>query len=153
MFLYLWKFIVLFQLCHIAYSLHIIRSNQEVVKNQLANVIHTSKSIFFAITLNNIQANKVSADETALLSIKSKILLDRVTSLDYSSYKPGIEINDIYFPSWFNGKWKTTSIFTDISVPLGLEVIGGKPVYDRALKDLNSELTYISRFQPDLKGK
>lgn len=133
------------------YSMN-IRSNQEIMKRKIADGIKLSKNIFFGCAFYNIQIKKILAIESLSTSTNSKFLLDRVSSLDSSSYKPGIQIDDIHFPIWFNGQWKTTSIFSDISIPLGVEVIGGKPVYDRAIKDLNTEIEYISRFKTDEKG-
>jgi hypothetical protein len=54
---------------------------------------------------------------------------DRLGSFDSSIYKPGIKTNDIYYPKWFQGSWKSCSIFDAIEAPLGIDVIGGKTVY------------------------
>lgn len=70
----------------------------------------------------------------------------RLGSFDSSTYKPGIKTNDIYYPKWFQGSWKSCSIFDAIEAPLGIDVIGGKTVYQAAQNDLNSELCYTSKF-------
>lgn len=76
----------------------------------------------------------------------SEILLDRVSSEDYSAFRPGLRISDFDLPAAFTGEWNTSSIFLNLVAPLGVDAVGGFPVYERARRDLNTALSYVSRF-------
>lgn len=77
------------------------------------------------------------------------ILLKRLSDkpLDAKSYKPGILSTDVYYPSWFDGLYKTNSRFTKVYDPLGEEPFGGSSALIAAKDDVGSLLVYNSKFK------
>mmetsp|Transcript_1304 Transcript_1304/g.2112 ORF Transcript_1304/g.2112 Transcript_1304/m.2112 type:complete len:393 (+) Transcript_1304:56-1234(+) len=105
--------------------------NADAFQNQAAS------SVYFSSSFN--LANEGS-------SIRNDRILRRLQTGDSSSFHPGITNEDFYFPSWFQGDWRTHSVFTTIETPIGVDAMGGQPVYDRTVKDLNTALDYVVRF-------
>lgn len=58
----------------------------------------------------------------------------------------GLDGNDIYYPSYFNGVWNVDSVTTDILAPCGVPLFGGNNTYTRALNEVNTSLRYKARF-------
>jgi hypothetical protein len=70
----------------------------------------------------------------------------RVDSFDTDQYRPGIQDDDVYYPEWLNGKWKSASKFVAFDYPLQ-KSFGGQPK-NATEKELGSVLEYICRFKP-----
>ena len=76
-------------------------------------------------------------------------LYKRSISFDSNQYQPGISSKDVYYPLWFEGKWKTSSNFTSFKYPLDVNFGGSS--YNKTLSELYSSLEYISKFKVDQK--
>jgi hypothetical protein len=74
-------------------------------------------------------------------------LYERFRSNNPTIYKPGIKISDVFYPTWFQGKWNVESVCTDVSAPLGIDAFGGQGAFSRAKKDVNTALKYDSIFK------
>jgi hypothetical protein len=59
-----------------------------------------------------------------------------------------MEIDDIYYPSWFAGTWQVRSVCTDIMAPCDTVLFGGETKYQNAQKDISKPILYESRFLP-----
>lgn len=75
------------------------------------------------------------------------ILSSRLLSGGVDAYRPGITESDVFYPSWFLGKWNVTSTLTDVQAPLGENAFGGRNTFDRARNDTGNALIYSSRFR------
>jgi len=124
------------------------------------NIIISSLRISLSLVLLDIDKcnayDKSSSSTTVLLAkqqIDNKnndnILLKRLSNkaLDAVSYRPGILSTDVYYPSWFNGYYKTSSRFTEVYAPLGEDAFGGSNVLNAAKEDIGSILVYNSKFK------
>lgn len=69
---------------------------------------------------------------------------------DSTTLRSGITSPDVYYPSYFNGKWFSTSKAVSVLAPLG-EDIFGLAAYKAAEKDIGTVLNYVSKFKPDLQ--
>lgn len=52
-------------------------------------------------------------------SIADSSISTRLSSSDSSSYRPGVKVSDVFYPQWFQGDWKSCSVFDTIECPLG----------------------------------
>ena len=98
---------------------------------------------------NNNNNNKKSLTSNTITSNSNDNLIKRLSNkLIYSdSYKPGILSNDVYYPLFYNGLWKSSSRFTELYTPLGVDMFGGDKAYEIAKNDLGSILVYNSKFK------
>lgn len=80
------------------------------------------------------------------LSLQSGLLESRVTENVLSPPPYGLEGPDVFYPSWFGGSWKVTSVGTQVLAPCGITLFGGNTTYQAALKEVGSTLSYESRF-------
>lgn len=107
-------------------------------------------TILSSVLIERSQSNAAVTDSrlmpTAADTRLSEVLLDRVSSEDYSAFRPGLRIGDFDLPTAFIGEWNTSSTFLNLIAPLGVDAVGGFPVYERARRDLNTSLSYVSRF-------
>jgi len=78
------------------------------------------------------------------------LLETRVTENLMSPPTYGLEIPDVYYPEYFSGVWKVTSICTDVKAPCGTILFGGNNTYQSALGTIGLEnaLQYKARFIP-----
>lgn len=60
----------------------------------------------------------------------------------------GMEASDISFPSYFTGVWNSNSTTKSIQAPCGIPLFGGNATYTRAIAEVNTSITYRSRFLP-----
>eukprot|EP01041_Mallomonas_annulata_P001438 gene1438-2768_t len=104
----------------------------------------------FALTgPKEVKRKAIAAKAVESLLLKSNSYLGRrASSMDSLEYKTGVSSDDVYYPIDFQGKWNVSSIFREVTAPLGVEVFGGQPVFDAALKDVNSSLNYVAKFKP-----
>lgn len=59
----------------------------------------------------------------------------------------GLEGNDVYYPSWFEGKWKIQSACTSVEAPCGIALFGGNRTWATAQQELKDPpLVYEARF-------
>jgi len=67
----------------------------------------------------------------------------------------GLESKDIFYPSYFNGVWKSVSITTEIQAPCGVMLFGGNNTYTRAQLEIGPQngLNYNCRFIKDQGGQ
>eukprot|EP00980_Cylindrotheca_fusiformis_P020985 scaffold7987_cov200-Cylindrotheca_fusiformis.AAC.14 len=67
----------------------------------------------------------------------------------------GLEIPDIYYPSYFAGVWEASSVATRVEAPCGVPLFGGNNTFTAAQNDLGKEkaLGYRARFVSDGAGK
>jgi hypothetical protein len=73
----------------------------------------------------------------------------RVRSFDSNEYRPGVKGTDVFYPASFNGIWKTQSIFRDVSAPLGIEIFGGRAIFEKTRSDLDTAIDYETAFRRD----
>ena len=107
-------------------------------------------TILSSVLLERPQSNAAASDSRLMSPAAdtrlSEVLLYRVSSEDYSAFRPGLRISDFDLPAAFIGEWNTSSTFLNLVAPLGVDAVGGFPVYERARRDLNTALSYVSRF-------
>lgn len=65
-------------------------------------------------------------------------------SLDPPPY--GMEGTDVYYPSWFEGKWSVISTCMDVQAPCGVALFGGNRTYASAKREIGLSTEYESRF-------
>ena len=71
----------------------------------------------------------------------------RVKSQDAQMLPRGaVQAPDVFYPSFFNGEWNTTSIGTGYYAPLGDALFGGKGAIRAVQRDMNETLVYRSKF-------
>ncbi|KAJ1428074.1 hypothetical protein B484DRAFT_450040 [Ochromonadaceae sp. CCMP2298] len=130
-------------------------SSPQGTQQILARTIKQYAFLAGAATACSVVLPRGAAAEAAVgfTARKPTALLERLESTEASTYKPGIKIKDFQFPQWFSGEWQVKSTFEDLYAPLGPEVMGGKPIYDRALSELHTALDYVVRFRPPLEGE
>lgn len=123
------------------FKLRILRSFKGVLRHA---------TILSSVLIERPQSNFAVSDSWLITPTTdthlSEVLLDRVSSEDYSAFRPGLRISDFDLPAAFTGEWNTSSIFLNLVAPLGVDAVGGFPVYERARRDLNTALSYVSRF-------
>lgn len=73
-------------------------------------------------------------------------LLNRISERDSLTLEPGLLEGDVYYPSWLEGTWRTSSTCKSVFAPLGIEAFGGERVWRAAQADLNQTLVYTTRF-------
>lgn len=71
----------------------------------------------------------------------------RVKSKDAQMLPRGvIQAPDVYYPVFFSGLWKISSIATGFDTPLGEALFGGKAAIRAVQRDMNESLVYRSKF-------
>jgi hypothetical protein len=89
-------------------------------------------------------SDTVSTSATPALGL----LEARVTENALSPPPYLMEVDDIYYPSWFAGTWQVRSICTDVLAPCDTVLFGGETKYRNAQKDIGKPILYESRFFP-----
>ena len=74
-------------------------------------------------------------------------LSKRVDSFDAMEYHPGLTSDDVYYPSWFLGKWKAESKFTAFRYPFDNSF--GGPSKNATASEIGTDLLYICKFTTD----
>mmetsp|Transcript_14360 Transcript_14360/g.21495 ORF Transcript_14360/g.21495 Transcript_14360/m.21495 type:complete len:411 (-) Transcript_14360:274-1506(-) len=82
------------------------------------------------------------------------LLESRVTENVLSPPPYGMEGNDIFYPSYFQGVWSVNSVTTAIKAPCGVQLFGGNYTYNSALQTIGPDyaLNYKCRFIPSSAG-
>lgn len=81
--------------------------------------------------------------------LESRVMEDLMNPPTY-----GLEIPDIYYPSYFAGVWEASSAGTGVEAPCGVPLFGGNNTYTAAQKEVGKEnaLVYRARFVADGAG-
>jgi hypothetical protein len=79
-------------------------------------------------------------------STPETLLESRVSENLLSPPPYGLEGADVYYPSWFDGKWNVESTGTDVQAPCGVVLFGGNQTFARARQEIGRPLPYESRF-------
>jgi hypothetical protein len=94
-------------------------------------------------------ANAISSDS---FSLEKGLLESRVLENLMSTPTYGMEGNDIFYPSYFNGVWDVLSTTKEVQAPCGIALFGGNNTYARAQKEVDTALTYKCRFVNSAAG-
>lgn len=80
-------------------------------------------------------------------AITTDMLASRVNDNTQTPPSYGLEGADVYYPSWFEGKWKIQSSCTSIEAPCGIALFGGNRTWENAQLELKDPpLVYEARF-------
>jgi hypothetical protein len=113
--------------------------------------IATAASATAAAWLAGVAANVPPASAAAPSSdttLPMGLLEARVTENVLSPPPYLMEVDDIYYPSWFTGTWQVRSICTDVMAPCDTVLFGGETKYQNAQKEIGKPILYESRFLP-----
>jgi hypothetical protein len=104
-----------------------------------------------SLFVNDVGTTTSSSSTNSLLQPESMYLpnglLESRVIENVLSYPPyGMELSDIYYPSWFYGTWDVASTTTSVQAPLGISVFGTNATYQAALAEVGTTLRYESRF-------
>lgn len=132
-------------------AIHSIRSTLAIISSSIGVLPLTRRNCFAAEYPSSSSSSSSSSSpfisEADLR--KEGFYMARAQSLyDADSYRPGLKYDDVYYPDWLQGDWRTVSNFTEVSAPLGEVLFGGKSVFETINKDLNSALTYKTSIIP-----
>eukprot|EP00562_Extubocellulus_spinifer_P033219 CAMPEP_0178699486 /NCGR_PEP_ID=MMETSP0699-20121125/11099_1 /TAXON_ID=265572 /ORGANISM="Extubocellulus spinifer, Strain CCMP396" /LENGTH=329 /DNA_ID=CAMNT_0020345623 /DNA_START=1992 /DNA_END=2981 /DNA_ORIENTATION=+ len=80
--------------------------------------------------------------------LESGLLEARVTENVLSPPPYGLEVPDIVYPTWFDGRWDVYSETTSVEAPCGIPLFGGNSTFASAKKEIGpgSALRYKARF-------
>ena len=132
-------------------AIHSIRNTLAIISSSIGVLPLTRRNCFAAEYPSSSSSSSSSSSpfisEADLR--KEGFYMARAQSLyDADSYRPGLKYDDVYYPDWLRGDWRTVSNFTEVSAPLGEVLFGGKSVFETINKDLNSALTYKTSIIP-----
>lgn len=94
-------------------------------------------------------ANAVDAES---INLQNGLLEARVLENVLSPPPYQLEGSDIFYPSYFNGKWNVFSTTTEVQAPCGVLLFGGNNTYARAQSEVNTSLSYKARFISSPQG-
>jgi len=83
----------------------------------------------------------------SLAEDKQKAVLE--SRLVENSLQPppyGMEGSDVFYPSWFEGRWKVASTCNEVQAPCGNLLFGGNQTFAAAQKEVGNTTLYESRF-------
>lgn len=92
-------------------------------------------------------AQAANSDSLEKGLLESRVLEDVMSPPTY-----GMEGNDIFYPSYFNGVWNVLSTTKNVRAPCGVLLFGGNNTYARAQKEVDTSLNYKCRFVPSTSG-
>lgn len=120
------------------------KTNQDLFRLSLTS----TQRRLFKLSLIGFSSLRVSPSSalTNPTAVDDGYLKKRVDSFDADQYRPGIQDDDVYYPEWLSGKWKSTSKFVAFEYPLQ-KSFGGQP-NNVTEKELGNVLEYICRFKP-----
>lgn len=99
--------------------------------------------ILTALTVSQSSPLECLASEE---SVQTPLLERRLIENLLTPPSYGMETPDVYYPSWFDGKWQVESTTTDVQAPCGVALFGGNQTYTNARQEIGSTMTYESRF-------
>jgi hypothetical protein len=78
-------------------------------------------------------------------SLKARVENNLLTPPSY-----GLEGADVYYPTWFEGKWAVQSSLTSVEAPCGIALFGGNSTWETAQREQLQDppLQYEARFVP-----
>mmetsp|Transcript_21566 Transcript_21566/g.43255 ORF Transcript_21566/g.43255 Transcript_21566/m.43255 type:complete len:358 (-) Transcript_21566:267-1340(-) len=80
-------------------------------------------------------------------ALETGLLEGRVSENLLSFPRYGMEVPDIFYPSYFNGIWNASSALTRVEAPAGIGLFGGNATFSRTLEETSAPpLQYKSRF-------
>ncbi|CAJ1890959.1 unnamed protein product [Cylindrotheca closterium] len=111
----------------------------------LTSTICTPQSeVAFAASDSSIfPGSSASSVELESGLLESRVMEDLLSPPTY-----GLEIPDIYYPSYFAGVWGTSSVGTNVEAPCGIPLFGGNRTYAAAKNEIGetNALKYRARF-------
>jgi len=147
-------------------------SNNDRVHNAVPSLYATTRREILALTgITTMMSNQLISPTIALavddviklgssqgqqpssVSENGRLLESRVRDNALNPPPYGMEDTDIYYPSWFAGKWNVRSETKSVEAPCGIPLFGGNTTYDIAMKDVGNVLKYQSRFLSSQNNK
>jgi hypothetical protein len=141
------------------------RSRRKALSKLTASILALSSSILPSSSIQNTcwaaeSSSSPLGSLTSQLQQKAEstelgagLLEARVTENVLSPPPYGMETNDLFYPSWFQGTWLVSSKTSDIQAPCGIPLFGGNATFERAQREIGTTLTYEARFVADNNGQ
>ena len=119
--------------------------NRQQVLKQCGSFL-TKSSLFYTTTTTvwnpQTAAGVVKEDEQLIQYMKERVISPNVSQMANIG---GLQVSDIFYPSWFKGVWDVSSKTIDITAPCGPTLFGG--MYQSTVeKEVGQSIQYKARF-------